>query len=143
MLVPIDGSPAGRRGLRAAIAIARAADARLTVLHVAPDASRHAAAATVHGGRLLIEHLDRQAEAAARRALGRAKRAAQAAGVPCVAESAQDRRPWKAILRVTRKRGCDLIVLGSRAILARDGFAFAHSAERTLSSAEKSVLVLR
>jgi nucleotide-binding universal stress UspA family protein len=107
ILAAVDGSAHGIRAARMAGRLARALDARLTLLTVygVPSGSR--------GNPKHTEALS-QALDDARRVVERARRAVLAAGGPEPDTDWIDGVPWKRIVSVARRGGYDLIVVGTR-----------------------------
>ncbi|HWC02298.1 MAG TPA: universal stress protein [Methylomirabilota bacterium] len=106
ILAAVDGSAHGIRAARMAGRLARALDARLTLLTVyaAPSGSR----GPTHT-KALSQALD-----GARRVVERARRAVLAAGGPEPDTDWIDGVPWPRIVSAARQGGYDLIVVGTR-----------------------------
>jgi nucleotide-binding universal stress UspA family protein len=107
ILAAVDRSAHGIRAARMAGRLARALDARLTLLTVyaAPSGTRGEPNHT----KALSEALD-----GARRVVERARRAVLEAGGPEPDTDWVDGVPWKRIISAAREGGYDLIVIGSR-----------------------------
>jgi nucleotide-binding universal stress UspA family protein len=107
ILAAVDGSAQGIRAARMAGRLARALDARLTLLTVyaTPSGTR---------GEPKYTKAVSQAVDGARRVVERARRAVLEAGGPEPDTDWIDGVPWKRIISAARQGGHDLIVIGSR-----------------------------
>jgi nucleotide-binding universal stress UspA family protein len=107
ILAAVDGSAHGLRAARMAGRLARALDARLTLLTVytAPSGSRGKPSYTKALSRTLDE---------ARRVVERARRVVLAAGGPEPDTDWVDGVPSKRIILAARQGGYDLVVVGTR-----------------------------
>lgn len=112
ILVPIDGSPTGSRGLRQAIALAKARRTRLVLLHVADESAAYASfesgassdlvRALVRDGRRILKRAQSLA--------GRYGRSARTVLRESVGEPVAEE-----IVRQAKRLRCDLIVMGTHA----------------------------
>lgn len=112
ILVPLDGSPTGGRGLRQAIALAKARRTRLVLLHVADESAAYAGfesgasadlvRALVRDGRRILKRAQSLA--------GRYGRSARTVLSESVGEPVADE-----IVRQAKRLHCDLIVMGTHA----------------------------
>ena len=118
ILVPIDGSAAGERGLAEAIALAKTLGSRLVLMHALEDFALMVELSSVQA----YEETRQTLLANGRNLLARAADKAQAAGVPCetVMNETSTTRPAQTILDEVRLQRCDLIVMGTH---GRRGFA--------------------
>jgi nucleotide-binding universal stress UspA family protein len=134
ILVAVDGSPSSRRALEHAIELARAGNAKLTLITVAPPLSAHVTLAGVSRDTMLSE-LDTWAADILKGA---------SATVPddVIAHTVQRRgHAGRAIMRELERGGYDLIVLGTRGrgraqegvLGSVNGFVHFHSAVPLLS----------
>ncbi len=107
ILVAIDGSPSSHRALEHAVELARAGNARLTLITVAPPVSSYVALA-----RISTETMQQELDKWAADILDEASRS-----VPedVIAHRVQRRgRPGPEVVRELERGGYDLVVLGSR-----------------------------
>lgn len=112
ILVPLDGSPTGSRGLRQAIALAKPGRARLVLLHVADESAAYTgfesgesadlARALVREGHRIL--------ARAQALAGRAGRSVRTLLRESVGESVAEE-----IVRQAKRLHCDLVVMGTHA----------------------------
>lgn len=143
LLIATDGSALAAKGIRVAMALAQALDARVRAVYVAPtDAKLLQESAGVHGAAILIEHFDASARAAAKKALDAARAAAKRAGVRCTAEIVRSGEPWKGVLDVAQRRKCDLLVLASHGRSPLSALVFGSQSAQILSRTDIAVLVV-
>src|SRR5579859_5435652 len=141
IVVPVDGSPAGARGLREAIRLAKNQDAQLRIIHVVDEMALASAAEAGVNVQPLLARLGKAGGALLRRA---ARRAAQA-GVRAetvICETAGSSAA-NAILRDAAQSRADVIVMGThgrrglrRAVLGSD-------AEQVVRRSAVPVLLVR
>jgi Kef-type K+ transport system membrane component KefB/nucleotide-binding universal stress UspA family protein len=129
ILVPINGSPASRRGAEVAMAIARTTGARITALYVTDGGSRTG---------LRRFSIMRRTEAAVLRDV---IRTAEQYGVTLRTLVRVNAAPAEAILRQARLRGHDLIVLGVNR-RPGDTLAFGRVAQALASESDRSLLLV-
>lgn len=113
MLVAVDGSDIGQKALEQGLAVARAMEIPVHVVHVIQTAAYPALALTDLpppdiAQQALLDALDREAD----EILAGAERTAAAAGVP-VTTHKQLGHPGAEIIALARKIGAGLIVVGS------------------------------
>jgi nucleotide-binding universal stress UspA family protein len=139
ILVATDGSRRSAPAIRLAVGLAKALGAKLTGLHVvAPYYSPRSSAeyASLAGFR-------RNVQLQARRALAAFNAAARAKGVAASAASVLGGEPWQAILRATRARKCDLIVMASHGRRGLAGLLLGSETTKVLTHSKIPVLVCR
>jgi nucleotide-binding universal stress UspA family protein len=146
ILVAIDGSPTGNRGLKAALELASSHAASLTIIHVVDDMQSVSYIGDM--GYVPADYVDKLLDdlrANGRKILAKAEAAAHAAGVDAKALLVESRGGSiaDAILAQTRKVRADTIVLGThgrrglrRALMGRD-------AEAVLRDSRVPVLLVR
>jgi nucleotide-binding universal stress UspA family protein len=116
ILLPVDGSAPSLRGARHGIELARALQARVTILTVTtPWATQFARELAVVVPDVIVPEIeyDHKREAAAAGILQDALADARAAGVPARALHRCHRDPYQAIIDVAARERCDLIVMAS------------------------------
>jgi nucleotide-binding universal stress UspA family protein len=112
ILVPLDGSPTGYRGLRQAIALAKAGRSRLVLLHVADETAAYVdfeSGASADLARGLV----REGRRILKRAQSLAARDGKSARIllrESIGEPVADE-----IVRLAKRLHCDLIVMGTHA----------------------------
>ena len=144
ILVGVDGSKASAKGLREALRLAKAERARLVILHVMdeyPALAAMDAAMSGAPGADLVPYL-RQG---AKRVLARAKKAADAAGVPAttVLREILGGPAAPIIVREARKAGAQLIVLGTHGRRGVRRIVMGSDAEQVVRNASVPVLLVR
>ena len=143
ILVAVDGSAASNKGLREAIRLAKAEDARLFILHVVDEFQAFAAMDGLVGapGADLLPAL-REGGA---RVLAKAKKTAERAGARCTAllrEMLSGPAAYP-IVREARKARADLIVLGTHGRRGVRRLVLGSDAEQVVRSASVPVLLVR
>lgn len=115
ILIPTDGSALSDQAIAAGIELARTLAARVTALHVVPEPDSCDVDVWSAGDGVADaeERYDLMREKLAAGYLDVARKAAQAAGVPCECVSLRALHPHEAILLAAREKGCDLIVMAS------------------------------
>lgn len=116
LLVPLDGTSASLEAVDAAIALARALQARVHVFHAIPSyPSLTYLAALIHSTKALYEE---EATAHAETFLGEARDRATGAGIVCTSSHTFAPYADEAIVAAAVEHRCDLIVMTS---LRREG----------------------
>ena len=131
ILLPTDGSLLSAAAVESGIGLARDAGARVTVVAVVEpvqlwwtqSAQPPQDTATVQG----------HANEEIRHHLGDVERKAKAYGVPCTVLQVEHEHPYRAIIDIAKKHGCDLIAMASHA--RRGVGAVSHQRHSSLSRA--------
>ena len=113
ILLPTDGSPLSDGAVAAGIELARALGARVTALHVLPQAPEAGLEPWAHDDPRYARHLDQSLEKRAVEYLDAVREAALRSGVQCECSVARSCSIHGEILDEARERGCDLIVMAS------------------------------
>lgn len=144
ILIPTDGSKLAARAAQAGVQLARTLGARVTGFFAAPPATPIVFKGILPVGYAAPEEHERSIRKATEAYLGIIEKAAKAAGVRCETLSATDDFPADAIVAAARKRGCDLIFIGShgRTGLRRNSLLGSQTL-KVLSGAPMAVLVYR
>jgi len=140
ILVPTDGSKLSEKATRAAVALAAALGARLTVMTVVEPwgtDGRHIDLEEAH------EVYEERARPAAEERLRPAVRAAEKAGVPVDTEIRFEEHPWEAIIAVADARHCDLIQMASHGRRGVEALVLGSETVRVLTHSKIPVLVHR
>jgi nucleotide-binding universal stress UspA family protein len=138
LLVPLDFSACSERALDHALALARAFDAEVLLLHAVHFPSELALPDLADVARDLRT---RAGDAAARR-LEQARARAEASGVKAETRLVHA-SPLDAIASVAREIGADLVVMGTHGWGALGHLALGSTAERALRAAPCPVLAVR
>ena len=113
ILVPTDGSDLSRAAVDAALALAKALDARVTGVHVIPVRPLTSLEAWVHGSKESSAQLAAIHKERARRFLADIAVRAHAAGVRCQCQQVAGDQVYEEIIKLARARRCDLIFMAS------------------------------
>jgi len=139
VLVPVDGTPLSINTAAQAALLASEVKARLTFLYAAPDFS-----ATSDGALLLSvdpakykEHAKGDTDAI----LAKVAEFAKARGVEYDTVSAVSDRPYVAILKTAKERGCDLIFMASHGERGISGLLRGSQTEKVLQNSPIAVCV--
>jgi nucleotide-binding universal stress UspA family protein len=146
ILLPIDGSRLSLRAAQHGIELAKALNARVTVIMVTtPWATQFAREpAVVVPGVLVPEtEYDLRTEQAACNCLRVVTDEARSVGVPSQALHVRHRDPYVAILDAARREGCDLIVMASHGRRGLTGLLLGSETVKVLNHSEMPVLVYR
>lgn len=146
VLVAIDGSPTGNRGLKAAIGLASNQKAALTIMHVVDDLKSVSYVGDM--GYVPAGYVDKLLDdlrASGRRALTRAEAAARAGGVDAKTLLVESRGGSiaDAILAQARKLRADVIVLGTHGRRGLRRVVMGSDAEAVLRESRVPVLLVR
>jgi nucleotide-binding universal stress UspA family protein len=146
ILVAIDGSPTGNRGLKAALELASSHAASLTIIHVVDDMQSVSYIGDM--GYVPADYVDKLLDdlrANGRKILAKAEAAAHAAGVDAKALLVESRGGSiaDAILAQTRKVRADTIVLGTHGRRGLRRALMGSDAEAVLRDSRVPVLLVR
>ena len=141
ILVPTDGSELSNQAIEYAAALAKAVNAKLTVLTVTMPYYGF----VVEPGLSMTSIGDYQKDAAklAMQYLDVAKDVAAAAQVPCEAVHFEHVQPYQAIIDAAKERGCDLIVMASHGRRGLVAFVLGSETIKVLTHSTIPVLVVR
>ena len=142
IFVPVDGSATSRRGLRAAIALAKSQRARLVVLNVVDAMPIFA---TLEGGMAFDPRLIQTLRAGGRKILAGAAAEAKKRGLKAATVLAENTagRVADVIVRQARKARADLIVLGTHGRRGLSRMVMGSDAELVVRYAPAPVLLIR
>jgi nucleotide-binding universal stress UspA family protein len=143
ILVPTDGSRLSDRAVKEATLLAKAADAKLLLLHVLPPLTQpiySEGSSAIMGSRSKAR---KAAAARARRLLAAAGKAPEAAGVAASNHYAVSASPHDGIVAAAQKLRCDLIVMASHGRHGLSRFLLGSETQAVLSRARVPVLVVR
>jgi nucleotide-binding universal stress UspA family protein len=141
LLIAVDGSELSDKALNHGVGLAKALNAKVTIVHVTPPW------ASIAVGEIAVmfppqEYEANMAEASAQ-LLGRMSKAAAAAGVTAATVHVSDPHPDKGIVAAGEKAGCDLLVMGSHGRRGIAGLLLGSVTARTLTHSKVPVLVYR
>ena len=141
ILIATDGSQVGDKAIDQGLAVAKAFNAKVTVIKVTEMWS----ALDVAGRDALsrIETYEKAAGEAAREILAKAEASAKAVGVVCETLHVPDRVPADGIVATADSRNCDLIVMGSHGRRGISKMLLGSQAQNVLTHTKKPVLIAR
>lgn len=141
ILIPTDGSDFSSKAVLQGSALARAIDARVTIMTASPTFQTFAPdpfmAVTTP------EQMRQFCRSDALEVLARAAETARNAGVPCDTLHVEDDRPYEAIIDTATKRGCDLIVMASHGRKGLSALVLGSETHKVLTHTQIPVLVCR
>jgi nucleotide-binding universal stress UspA family protein len=145
IIVAVDGSAPSRRAVDLAADLAGKYDAEIVLVTVVPDFAPIFDPAVGEYAR--VEHLQAPKSeyglAAAQSALDGAERAAQENGVARISTALAFGDPAKEIVAAAKKKGADLVVIGSRGFGRLKGLVLGSVAQKVLGHAPCPVLIVR
>ena len=141
ILIPTDGSELSKAALDNGVALAKALQARVTVLTVLRP--WHAVAPAEVMVAFPESEYRLGAETAAASYLDAAAVEARDAGVACGTLVAEHERPWQAIIETAASQNCDLIVMASHGRRGIAKFILGSQATRVLAHTAVPLLICR
>ena len=143
ILVPTDGSALSDSTVARAVSFAKETGARITFFYSQPDFPM-----PIYGEGALIdpttpEQFAKSAASEAEAILGKARSAAEAAGVACDSDTAVNEVPYEAIIDAADRHGCDLIFMASHGRRGIAGLLLGSETQKVLTHSKTPVLVYR
>lgn len=129
ILLPTDGSKLSEKSIKQGIRFAKACDAKVTALTVIP--------------RIALGQYEEEAIGQANGYLNFVKKVAKGADVECEVVSALSDKPFKEIVKLAEKKGCDLILMASHGRHGVEGFLLGSETQKVLTHSQIPVLVYR
>ena len=143
ILIPTDGSPVSAKAVRAGIAFAKQARAKVVGYHaVEPVGAPYYGDGFIPDRRMIAE-FERRSREVARKHVAAVARAARKAGVPCQQVVETTRTPAEGIVEAARKRKCDLILLASHGHRGLMRLALGSVTDKVIQLSKVPVLVYR
>jgi nucleotide-binding universal stress UspA family protein len=141
ILLPTDGSKLSEKAVARGIKLAKAIKAKVTGMTSTP-VWRDLYAGP--GARMMsVDDYEREAKAAATRALAAVSRAAKKARVPCSTVHVRHPDAWEAIIRTARGKRCDLVVMASHGRGGMKALVLGSETNKVLAHSHIPVLVHR
>jgi nucleotide-binding universal stress UspA family protein len=146
ILLPTDGSKLSDKAVKQAINVAKGLGAKITAIHVMPDADAYVSdrykvlpvlAAPVK------EKYKKEAAALSQEILDKVVAAATAAGVECGQISVTGGSPYEVIVKQAAKSGCDVIMMASHGRKGLQGILLGSETQKVLTHSKIPVLVCR
>lgn len=141
ILVPTDGSRRSEEAAAAAIRLGKALGARLTALHIVPEAHVSKLDAWAHNQERFRERLEKSLEHRAVLFLETIRESALKAGVACECHVVHGGLPHEEILRAAEEYECDLIVMASHQLAGPAEVTFEGETIKVLKQGPVPVLV--
>ncbi|MFH0301047.1 universal stress protein [Bradyrhizobium sp. 31Argb] len=116
ILLSTDGSDVARNGVKHGIGLAKALNAKVTVITITEPMPVYYGNGYASGwtpSREEFDHFDAAGKERARRVLDEARAMAEQIGIPAELLHVPNAHPATAIIETAKSRGCDLIVMGS------------------------------
>jgi nucleotide-binding universal stress UspA family protein len=144
ILVATDGSALSRKAVKAAVELAAGIGARLTGIYVMPEYQPAVyGEAAMYVGQLSPRKFREAAEQEAVAALAVVQKAADDLDLSAGATRVTSAQPWDAIVKVARKKKCDLIVMASHGRRGLKGLLLGSQTVKVLTHSKVPVLVCR
>ncbi len=140
ILLPTDGSKLSEASIRNGITLAKKIGAKVTGLCAVPSQNHFYLMEITEQ---LKEEIAARMRSEADQNLGFVAKVSEAAGVPCETLCEINDHPHEAIIAVSEKRGCDLIVMASHGKRGLTGFLLGSETQKVLTHSRMPVLVLR
>jgi nucleotide-binding universal stress UspA family protein len=141
ILIGTDGSDLAQKALEHGLTVAKAMNAKVTVVTVSePFQPLGYAPRMIIGTR---EEYEQSVAACAANYLARAKEAALDAGVACETVHVESPHPCQGIIETATKRGCDLIVMASHGRRGISAVVLGSETMKVLAHSTVPVLVIR
>jgi nucleotide-binding universal stress UspA family protein len=141
ILIPIDGSELSNKAADHGVALAKAIDAKVTVITV----SMPYYVVAIEPGLFpeKIEDYQRRVATLATKYLDVAKDIAAAAHVSCDTLQVEHAQPYQAIIETAKEKGCDLIVMASHSRRGVAAIVLGSETVKVLTHSTVPVLVVR
>jgi nucleotide-binding universal stress UspA family protein len=144
ILVPTDGSKLSDKAVKQAIKLAKGLGAKITAIHVMPDAEAYVNE-RYHVLPMLAAPVKnkykKEAAAIAKEVMDQIGAAAKAAGVECALVTLISDSPYEAIIKQATKSGCDLIMMASHGRRGLQGVLLGSETQKVLTHSRIPVLV--
>jgi len=141
ILLPTDGSELSERAIRQGVRLAKAMNARVTGLCVAPEF--HVFTTRTEMLEDTQEQFARDSSARAEQHLAVVQSIAREAGVQAQSVYEVSDHPYESIIKAARERSCDLIVMASHGLSGARGILLGSVTQKVLTHSTVPVLVLR
>jgi nucleotide-binding universal stress UspA family protein len=141
ILLPTDGSKLSEKAIRHSVRMAKALGAKITALHVTPKF--HTFTYSMEMLEATRGNYEADATERARNYLEFARKVARAAGVSCDGVQASGDQPYKEIIKIAQKKGCDVILMASHGRRGIEGFLLGSETQKVLTHSKVPVLVYR
>ena len=139
ILLPTDGSSLSHVAIQKGVQLAKAINAKITGISVIPEQEYYLYQMQVQ----VKEETVKQHKVQANRNLSVIEKEAKDAGVPCDTFCEISDHPYKMIVKIAEKRGCDLIMMASHGRRGVGALLIGSETQRVLTHSKIPVLVYR
>jgi nucleotide-binding universal stress UspA family protein len=141
ILLPTDGSKLSEKSIKQGVRIAKSVNAKVTALHVVPQFHTF----TYQTEMLEVSRAEYEATAAVRAKsyLDFVKKVASGSDVKCDTVHVASDQPFKEIVAMAEKKGCDLILMASHGRRGLEGLLLGSETQKVLTHSRVPVLVYR
>jgi nucleotide-binding universal stress UspA family protein len=146
ILLSTDGSDVARKGVQHGIALAKALNAKVTVITVTeplPGGYRSGHAAGWIPSQADVDRYDAACKEHARKVLDEARGMAEKIGIPAELLHVSNPHPASVIIETAKSRGCDLIVMASHGHRGLRKLLLGSQTSEVLADGNVPVLVVR
>ena len=143
ILIPTDGSAVSAKAVKAGIAFAKDAGARVIGFHAVEPVPTHLYGEGYIADKKMIAEFERRKRAAAKKYVREIARDALKAGVPFEPMVQTARTPYHGIVEAAEKRKCDLIFMSSHGHRGLMRLALGSVADKVMTLSKVPVLVYR
>ena len=131
ILLPTDGSKLSERSVKHGIRMAVALNAKVTALHVVPKFHAFTYRTGMLGG--TRSEYEAKSSEHANVCLSFVKKVEQGANVECDVMQSSSDQPFKEIIKLARKKGCDFILMASHGRRGMEGFLLGCETQKVLT----------
>ncbi|MGH8732521.1 MAG: universal stress protein [Burkholderiales bacterium] len=143
ILIPTDGSPVSTKAVKAGIALAKQAGAKVTGYYAVDAVPAHLYGEGYVADEKMIAEFERRNLAAAEKHVAAIAREAQKAGVAFEPLVQTARTPYEGIVEAAQKRKCDLILMSSHGRRGLMRLTLGSVADKVIQLSKVPVLVYR
>ena len=143
ILIPTDGSPVSAKAIKAGMAFAKQAGAKVTGYGASDPVPTHLYGEGYIADARMIAEFERRSRAAAKKHVAAIAREARKAGVPFEPLVQTARTPYEGIVEAAQKSRCDLILMSSNGRRGLARLTLGSVTEKVLQLSKVPVLVYR
>ena len=143
ILIPTDGSAVSAKAVKAGIAFAKQAGAKVTGYHAVEPVPTHLYGEGYVADKAMIAEFERRRRDAAKKRIAAIAREAAKAGVRFEPLVEIARTPYEGIVAAARKRKCDLILMSSHGHRGFSRLLLGSVADKVIQLSKVPVLVYR
>jgi nucleotide-binding universal stress UspA family protein len=143
ILIPTDGSPVSAKAVRAGLAFAKQAGAKVTGYHAVENVPTHLYGEGYVADKAMVAEFQRRRRAMAKKHIAAIAREALKAGVPFQPVVQISDRPYEGIVEAAQKRKCDLILMSSHGRRGFDRLMLGSVTDKVIQRSKVPVLVYR